>query len=251
MKKQAMNKLFFSLILLLVFIDSKGQAHKTFSNENIEIGFSFSPDYCGWQLNKHQSQSSEFVGMTEKYSFDKNYLGFSGGLNIIQKINKSFFVETGILYSKKGEIVTLEERNINPRYGFVYGDGYGFPYSEETTYNYHYLNVPLKINYYFISQRNSIFLSGGVSGDVFLNQINSMKLVYEDGTREIKNENEKTLRRINLTALFGFGFHYKLSDLFSLRFEPMFRYTINKIGNNKVSPYSVGINFGIFYQLKK
>jgi hypothetical protein len=245
-----MNKFLLFLFFILLAIDSKGQNHKLFSLKNTEIGVSFSPDYSGWLLHQPYSDSSEFIGMNEKYSFNKNYFGFTGGINFTQKINNSLSVESGILYSKKGEIVTLEERNIHPRYGYIYGEGYGFPYIAETTYKYHYLNVPLKLNYYFLKRKFSAFISGGLSGDVFLNQINSMKLVNEDGSSENKDEEEKTLTRISLTSLIGFGIHYKITDMLSFRFEPILRYTINKLGDKKVNPYSIGTNIGIFYQIK-
>lgn len=211
------------------------------------IGFTFSPDYC-YRTLKSNSSSQSMADYRDGVEIPK--FGFTTGVNLKLKITKRFSFETAILLSDKGE--KTENTSAN---GFIAPTNQVDPLLPlYVRYNYHYMyfDIPIKANYYFLTKKTKIFLSAGVSSNVFLFQKAGTVLEYMDGHKERNSSfGNPGFSRINLALLAGFGFEYAFSDKLHLKIEPIFRHSITSIIDAPIKGYlySVGMNSGIYYSL--
>lgn len=215
--------------------------------KNISIGLTFSPDYCYRTL--HPDASVKWIA-DNRNTLEIPKFGYTTGLNIAKSINKKITLETGLLYSDKGERTK--------KYSEVWLTSSGQPDPALPTamtfiYHYIYLDIPIKANYYFLTQKAKFYLTAGISPNVFLSQKTTSILEYSDGHNTKKNSsgNSSGFSRINLTVIAGLGFSYDFTNKLYFKIEPTYRRSITSIIDAPIKGYlySVGLNTGIYYNL--
>lgn len=209
------------------------------------IGFTFSPDYC-YRTLRSDSSSQWIADSRNKREIPK--FGYTIGLNFSLKLNKRLSLETGILLSDKGE--KTEQTSL----GYISGQQVTSDQAIYYNFNYHYIycDIPIKANYYILTKKAKIFLTAGVSSNIFLFQNVGTVLEYMDGHKERNSSFDNSgFYRINLAVLAGLGFEYALSDKLHMKFEPIFRHSLTSIINAPIKGYlySVGMNSGVYYSL--
>lgn len=240
-------RLFFATILSLLVFTSYAQENKE-SNKKLRVGVSFSPDYAYRVLKSSNDDHEGFVQFRNQTESPK--FGFTTGLRGLYQLAPKWNIEFGIVYSDKGEKeVWTTTTEIDPRYGFVYGG----MNRVEFKYHYKYLDIPLKINYSFISKRAQFFASAGVSGNLFL--AHTTESYYETSEGEVSEQretNNAAMEPVNFALMFGLGVDYAIKSKMSLRIEPEFRHSITAINDHPIKryPYSLGMNIGLFMLLK-
>jgi len=238
-------RLFFTL-LTLIPLTVFSQVNDSTPSRKFSFGITFSPDYCYRTL---KSDTSVKWLTDSRDSLEIPKFGFTAGLNLALKINNRISLETGLLFSDKGE-KTKEFAlfGITPS---------GQPDPDQPTkcssvFHYSYIDIPVKVHYYLLTQRAKLFLSAGISPNVFLSQSVTSTFEYSDGhTTKTTSAGNAGFTGINLTVIAGLGFGYDLTNKFYLKIEPEYRRSITSIVDApmKVYLYSIGINTGLYYKL--
>jgi len=132
-----------------------------------------------------------------------------------------------------------------------------FPIGEglaEWTYNYHYLNIPIKINFQFGKGKIHFFSSAGlVLNFLVATDYNySFKLFSgrtESGTKSLKPYSTD-FNKVNLSPMISAGIDCALTKHLSLRIEPTFRFGVIKLRNTPVADYlyNAGLNSSFYWR---
>ena len=241
----------FSLILLSMLV--LAQSKENISTRKLYVGVSFSPDYSYRRL--YSPDDDSFVDLRNEAESPR--FGFTTGIVISYQISNRFVLESGILFSDKGD-----------KYGFVIDDLISFddfgniitgrdindpliPEKHTSKYHYYFLGIPLKMNYYFLKKNVGLFMSIGVSTDYLIDAKHTSKSEFKDRTEKIiKPFNNADFNRVNIVGLVGFGIDYKITHRIKFQFEPVFRYSFTPLVNTSLKGYlySFGVDFTVFFQ---
>jgi opacity protein-like surface antigen len=209
--------------------------------KKIDIGFSYSSDYC-YRTLKADASNKWIADSRNEMEIPK--IGYTVGLNLAYKLNTKLVVEAGVLFSDKGE----KTRKIS------YTESASGQSERYTIYKYHYnyLDIPIKVNYYFPIGKFKLYATAGVSTNIFLNEkITTVQgHSFSDAEKNTVNTYSK-FSRINLSMLIGAGLNYNVSEKMFLKAEPIYTRSITSIVNAPVKSYlySVGLNLGVYYKL--
>lgn len=185
---------------------------------------------------------------------EKPKLGYSGSLNIVFLASKHLSIETGIGYFNMGYKHTPEiifEDVIDPSRNPILPAQMGPNITKLVIrYYYHYLNIPIVVNYTWGKNRLRYCASAGINTSFLIDQTHTWNINYDDGSRErIRVVNTKDFKALNLFPSIGLGFCYKLNPISSIRFEPTFQYGILKTIDAPVSEHlwSGGLRIGYYF----
>ncbi len=215
----------------------------TTKTHKFEIGFSFSPEYSYRTLKANGDEQSQLVKQSRD-TMEIAKFGFTGGVNVAYRINKNIVVETGILFADKGEKTKkMSFSETAPGQSPIY-----ITYK----YNDYYLDIPIKANYYIQTGKLKLYVTAGVSANIFLTQKTTILQGHSN------SDYEKTtfkvnpgFNRFNLAVLAGAGLNLKMTEKMNLKVEPVYTRCITSIINAPVKAYfySAGVNIGIYYKL--
>lgn len=234
--KTKITSLLFILISSVVF----GQTAEPVSSSKVSIGISFSPDYCYRSLH---SESSFQLGTEFRDTMEVAKLSYTTGLSLLFKPWDRVSFETGLYFSDKGyKTKVMDLYDINPLIHLAVN-------RVKTTYHYYYLDIPLKLNYYLLKGKVDLFVSAGVSANIYLSQRATCKLEDPEETQTISSRGD--LSQLNMAVLISGGIDYEISNRLNLRIEPIFRHAITPIVEAPIKEYhySIGANFGLYYTL--
>jgi hypothetical protein len=212
----------------------------------ISLGISFSPDYCYRTLIPNAS--SKWIAEARD-TFEIPTFGYTTGLNLALKISKRIILETGLLFSDRGEKTH--------KYSLFALDTLGQLNSEvpiKITYFFHYLylEIPLKIKYCILNRRMKVFISGGISPNIFLTQKTRYIAEYLDGhTNTHTSTSSSDYRILNLSIIASAGMSYDVTSRLYFTIEPTYRRSIISIVDAPIKTflYSIGLNTGLYYRI--
>lgn len=236
-----MNKLLNTLLFLIAPCLVYCTTGDSVKPEKAQIGIILSPDYC-YRTLKANTDGKWMADILDTMEIPK--FGYSAGFNVAYAFNPRFTLEAELLFSNKGEntkkydLGNTSFPNIQTSSKIVYRK------------NYYYLDIPLKINYYLLTGKVKFFLTTGVSVNTFLGQSTFITTEYNDGAENSYiGKTQPPFEKINIAFLAGLGLNYDLTDRYSLKFEPIYKRSINSIINAPVKSYlySIGLNLGIGY----
>jgi opacity protein-like surface antigen len=235
MKKNIVFILLFLPVLLFC------QTKDTAKQDKIQIGIIGSADYCYRSL-KADAASKWISDMRDTLEIPK--LGYTLGISCLYEINKNIKIDVALLYSESGEKTKkyLLDNNNDIR----------LPSNNTFIYKYRYLDIPLKVNYYFLNKKLKLYATAGVSANVFLSKKTTSILEYSNfDTEKSKSVSSTGFSKINFAVLAGAGFNYSVSNKLDIKVEPIYRRSITSIINAPIKEYlySTGLNFGIYYNL--
>jgi opacity protein-like surface antigen len=217
------------------------QKTDTLRKGKFEIGISFSPDYTYRKL-KSDAQSKDIADIRDTMETAK--FGYTAGLNLAYHINKRFVIETGLLFSDKGEKTK--------KVSFTNVPSGQLPIYYTYKYHYLYLDVPLKVDYYILTGKFKFYATAGVSGNIFLTQKTTLIQGHDNGDSESTvSTNSSGFNRINFAVLAGIGLDYPISNKLKLQIEPVYRLSVTSIVDAPIKSYlySAGVNFGLYFNL--
>jgi len=220
----------------------------TIETKKLSIGLSFSPDYC-YRILKPDASGKWIAESRDSLEIPK--FGYTSGLNIALQINKRITLETGFLYSDKGEKTKTFSPNWMTSSGQPDPDP-SLPTKITSFYHYIYLDFPIKANYYLLTQGVKFFLTAGISPNIFLKQRITSIYEYNDGHTSSKSSSENSgFAKINLAFTAGLGLDYDLTKKLNLKIEPTYRCSITTIIDAPIKGYlySIGLNTGLYYKL--
>lgn len=246
-------KLLFTL-LIIVPLTIFGQPSDSLKTRKLAIGLTFSPDYCYRILQAAVPDKVVFVKMYNDLEVAK--FGFTSGINLAFNISKRVVVEAAILFADKG-YRTKEQT-------YVFFSPIGKPGIIDTNpdlpekgrfiYNYNYIDVPLKINYYILTQKLKWYVTAAIAPAIFINSTITSHVRYRDGHFKSKTSSTTSSTKctpINWTGLIGIGCSYNLSSRLYFKLEPTYRRSLTPINKYQFKEYlySAGLTTGIFYKL--
>lgn len=212
--------------------------------KKVQIGISFSPDYCYRILHKAGDMDESDIKALNKTEIGK--FGYTTGLNIIFNLNKTIGIETGINYSDKGyQTRTLESIYVND---WIYFRPNISPAKINYVYDKHYLDFPLKVNFTLGTKKLRFTESTGLITNVYRLGIYEIN----DETNNVHIKRKYTGHNMpNLSLLISAGVDWKMSSKSDLKIEPVFRCALLNIDDNFSTTYlwSIGLNVSYYFGL--
>jgi hypothetical protein len=237
------------LLLMLAFIPltTFGQKTDSIKAKRISLGLTFSPDYCYRTLKPDKTKMSELIA-NERDSFEIPRFGYTTGINFAYMINKRFTLETGLLFSDKGEKAKNDTLIWNTSSGTT---DPSLPIRMSFIYHYFYVDIPIKINFNLLTKRAKLYITAGISPNIYITQKTTSILEYDDGHTTKNSTTSRNLTFINLAVIGGLGFSYDLTEHLYFKIEPTYRRSITSIISAPIKGYlySIGLNTGIYYKL--
>lgn len=207
----------------------------------LAIGFTFSPDYSYRSLSV--GQSSIWMGSFLDYDVPK--FGYTTGFNLAYNASERIKLETGLLLANKG----MKTKDILLDFGLGVQEFSSVRYK----YNFYYLDVPFKVNYYLSEGKTRFYLTAGLSANVSIAyKVTSIITENNGETRKSKDLGFNTFgNRFQLAALGGLGIEHDLNDKLYFKLEPIYRRALTSFTPPPIRYYfySIGLNTGIFLKL--
>lgn len=243
-------KLLISLIAIISSFNTFGQ--NALNNNQFQepkrffIGFSFSTDYDFRSLkNKDGSSSSSFV-LANRNNFEIGKIGYTTGVNFLMNFTAHVGLETGVQYSNKGY------KTKNNAFIYQQPDS-SLPLKGKFIYKFHYIDIPLKINFTSGKNKFRFISSAGLIANIFVKETQQATYEYASGQTIKKSTSAKAgFKTLDISPLISIGILYKLNNKSFLKAEPTFRYGIINITDTPVTDYlwNAGLNIGYYYHLK-
>lgn len=233
------------LLTLLISTLAWGQSTDSAKLKRLKVGIVYSPDYCYRLLNYHSSNKwvEDLRNDEETGTF-----GYTTGLGIKIDCTNKIILETGLFYSIKGE----QTKNTNLVWVTPNPD---FPIKTKTQYQYKYIDIPVKVNYLLGGKKFKIFVSVGVSANVFSEKKTTVISEFTNGHKTSEySVIDLGYLKFNIAAIIGLAIKYDLTNRIFISAEPVYRQFINSIAVDKKSkeyPYSIGATVGVYYSFKK
>ncbi len=225
------------LLTLLIPLFGKAQNHTSSNKSKFSVGANFSPNYSNYHMS--EPDSKDFNGIDWNAAF-----GFNTGMSARFTLLKKWEIEIGIQYSRQAwgfknlDIVTETIETI--------GTG-------NVQYRFNYIEAPLRVNYHFIDKKIFCYVTAGASFNQFLDAKTKVWNNYYSGEEEVVKEDLETIgyNKSVVALLGGFGVGYHFNNKLSLRFEPLFRYSLTPLLDGPIERhnYSIGGQFGLNFQV--
>lgn len=218
-------------------------AGSAFPITQIGINASFDVAYRTLKNNNGSSISNQLIHARNENEIPK--IGYSGGINVLFNLKRNMSLESGIQYSNKGyQTKMVETVSFQPNDPLA-------PEKAKVIYHFHYVDVPLKFNYFFGNRKIRYLASVGVTTNVFLKETQTSIRVYADHKEKVPISSDFEYERFNVSPSIGIGIDYQMNDKINVRIEPTFRYGVSKIIDAPITAYlfSGGINFGLYFGL--
>jgi Outer membrane protein beta-barrel domain len=240
------------LLLLMTICTLTAQGQDTLKAKisggfkKILIGFNISPDYCSRTLKNNDATGTSGLIIDVRDKRETGRMGITAGVNICFNFTKKTGLETGIQYSAKGYQTT--------KYDLVYGvPDPAAPVRAKFRYNYHYIDIPLKINIIKGNGKLRLIAAAGITTNILLSATQTSILEYSGGkTEKQKKQSVYDYNKINISPMISLGADYRINGKMYLRAEPTFRYGMLKNINTPVTEHlwSAGLNIGFYCSLK-
>ncbi len=222
-----------------ILLSTNAQDIQLENNKKLALGLVFSPNYSFRTLSTTDEAFQDFTSYRDETETSK--IGYTSGLSFLISASKRITIETGILYSNKGEKTT--------NLGLIFqGPEPLAPISVKRVYNYYYAEIPAKINYKLTTGKASLFVSVGGSTNIFLQQTTKSIITYTDGSTQKNTSEGNDLSRIQFSGLASLGIDYAFNDGLKMRIEPIYRRALIPIIDAPIKQYtySIGCNFGVY-----
>jgi hypothetical protein len=230
-------------VLVLLLFPTLVFCQTTDKTARFTLGLSFSPDYC------YRSLTSDSSGKFIKDLRDSTEIakfGYTTGVNFSYIISKRFSVDAAILFSDKGEQMNKGFDVLNP----LNPEDPLLAAKLRINYHYYYLDVPIKINFNILTKKVKLYLTAGISPNIYLVYKSKSVLEFDNGHKKKSTSSGRgDYSDINLSVIGGIGFSYDFAKHWSFRLEPVYRRSVISIINTPVKGYlySIGINTGVYY----
>jgi hypothetical protein len=225
------------IIIFILFAPLLNFAQESISEDsNFSIGLNFSSNYSYRTLN-YQDNLQNLVKSREELEHPS--FGFNTGVSVQYLLLKKIEIELGIQFSRQTHM--FKEVPIIDEMGFA-----------DNQLRYHYIEIPLRVNYRIVNKKFFYYISAGVSINKFLNDKSKIWLTYSNGDTEVLNSESgflgfnKTV--IGLVGSVGLGYH--ISEKLNLRLEPLFRYSLTPLTDAPIDQYNYSIGCQIGMNMK-
>jgi hypothetical protein len=207
-----------------IFRISKG--YSTF-----QVGAIGSVDMCYRTLeNKKREPSIDNLIQLENENQTFKF-GYHAGIGFCINASKHFGMETGVIYSNRGYETKLQN--------FIYSSPEpGMPTQGRSIYNYNYIDVPLKANFFAGNRKVRFYCSVGVVTNILISQNETFVKKYEDGHTDYQVfETNWPFERVVFSGTIAAGIDVKFTEQLNLRISPNFSHNIGRFMDAPISGY--------------
>lgn len=245
--KQA--KLIFFILLFSIITSSFGQGKTTVTRvpknyKTFQIGGIGSVDMCFRTFENKQREISidNLIAMRNQAEMIK--FGYHAGLGFCMNASEHFGIEVGVVYSNRGYETKL--------FNYIYQTppDASMPIQGRSIYNYNFIDIPVKANFFAGKGKVRFYGSVGVSANILVAQNETFVKKYQDGhtDREVfqtNNDFEKVIFSGNVEA----GIDIKFNKYLNLRLAPNFSHSIGRFMEGPLSEYlwTAGFGAGFYY----
>lgn len=259
----------------LLLAENELSKKETSSSKNklkLSVSGHFSPGYASGNYKQPVSSLAR-----NRYTSDQleGIFSVSGGIKVSVSANKRISFQTGILYTRLGQHTegnnvyiprqaVLSATNMHASPSLVYSPlgpikskANAFVYRAESAVLlgakakegnieqvFGAIEIPLAVKYRLNLQKLNFNLLGGFSGSFIV----SNKAYLDYGNKREFMGSTEDIRTFNVSADFGIGMEYALSQKVKILLEPGFRYYLQSISENKdvnFKPYLFSFSTGI------
>lgn len=233
-----MNRFIIILLISLIHSIGFGQSVDSAKTSTRALVFYFSPEYSYRNL---KSNNAEDVLINYRDTVEKPKFGYTAGVNILLNASKNISIETGILFSDRGQktkkisLGNSVSQTALPIYSTIIN-------------HFYYLGVPVKVNYYLISNNFKLFVSGGAQINVLMNQKTITLLEYSEKQPDKNSETTNDdYQKLNVALFAGIGLQQKLDNRSFFTVTPVYTHSIQSVTALPVKSYfySIGINLAL------
>lgn len=222
------KRLTMKLVKALIVMGSLSSlfAQEKLNEQKFTVGLNFSPSLC----YRYTSSDSDLKWLKEVCdSIEKPKLGFSVGVNIGYQFGNKIRFSTGVTYLDLGESI---DSNI-------------VKYVDKYVNHYQYIGIPLKMTYFFRTNKVKPYFSGGISENFLINQQTTYQSAYFKGKRTFTSNNE--LSNTNLMGSLSLGIETKLSNNWIFNVDLNYNQSLISIKKSplKRSLFNTGLGIGL------
>lgn len=234
-----MKKLLF-LLLLLPLAGFSQEPTDSLKKKKVEIGITFSPDIA-YRTLKADADSKDIKDFRDTLETPK--FGYTVGANIEFKLGKKLNLEAAVLYSDRGERTKPEAVTT----GTVSQEPAKYSY----IFHYHYLDIPVKADYFLVNKKLRFYVTAGVSADFYLGSAETILSNYNHGREKKSSSYDPNFSKVNFGFLAGCGIRYPVGKRTDLLVEPVYRRSITAVNSAPIRSYlySGGLTVGLYYNL--
>lgn len=217
-----------SFLILFIALPGFAQEKDTLKYNNVKLGLSVSPAFSSRYL---KAESDAQANADYFDSIEMPHLGYSIGLNFGYQIFKRFSLNSGLLFANKAQGSKSSSLQTISNY----------------TNNIYYLDLPLKFNYYFLSKKSKIYLTGGANFSYFL--ANKISYRKENNTDNFSAVGED-LNSFNVSGVIGLGIDVPIYKRWAFNFEANYQHAFTPVLDTPIKRYLYSINptIALFYK---
>lgn len=217
-----------SFLILLLALPAFAQQNDTLKYNKVKLGLSVASSFSSRFLkveNDAQTNADYFD------SIEMPHVGYSIGLNFGCQISKRFSVNSGLLFSNKAQGSKSASLETISNY----------------TNNIYYLDLPLKLNCYFLSKKSKFYITGGANFSYFL--ANKISYRKENNTDKFSAVGED-LNSFNISGVIGLGVDVPIYKRWAFNFEANYQHAFTPVLNSPIKRYLYSINptLALFYK---
>lgn len=233
------------IILALFPLLGFGQEINLLKKQKISVGLTISPDYC-FRVLKGDSSATGIINNREFIEVGK--FGNTSGISAAYSVTEFFSVELSVLYVNRG----YQTKTISTGSSNQGSSNPDIPVEYSINYTYNFIDVPIKAKYYLSNGKSRLFVFAGGSANFFFKEWVRTNTVYQDGRKKaVPSLTGYSFAPVSFMAIVGLGFAHDISSKMFYKIEPNYRRSITPIFSMPVKeyPYSLGIEFGLYYRL--
>ncbi len=240
------------------------------------IGGKLAPVYAYRTISIKKEDLPATIIPDESYynNMENEIYSFSGGVDLKYHIRKKLSFQTGLFYSKLGQVNNdvVAYRYPDDKYEFVIPTSVGpidinsekipkeladsdiredstgniLYFNADIYQNFEYIEVPLLINYKILDKRFGVQLAGGLSPGFMVNN----NAYFQVDKQEIMIDRSEEFYTVIYNSVVGLGLNYAVSKKLNFSLSPTFKYSLRSIRKDhsiEYYPYSFSIYTGISY----
>lgn len=224
---------------------------KTYPNH--QFGMAVSPDVSYRILLENKPTTWGII--EDRNQHESSIVGLTAGLSYIYNFNRFWGLETGVYYSLKGyqrienDLFTYDDYDPNV-------DIFVNTKTARFSYQFHYIDVPVKANFTIGTGRVKFVSSLGVVGGLLVTPRQVTRINYEDGGKHVSSsipDIKPDFNRFSIAAMVSVGMDFRFTDQINIKIEPVGRVAITPVVNSSYSIserlYNIGLNVGVYWTL--
>ncbi len=204
------------------------------------IGIYTSYDKCSYRIKSENSFGEAMLNDNPDLFKGDNNANYTFGIQIARRLNNRIYAETGILYSQKKSLSVSDYSIGNQIMTF--------------DYNGKYLDIPLKLRYYVLQNKHSLYFSFGIVASS--NYPDHTSGYFRKISSDTKQEYLITLQpsSVGISGRIGLGVEMMLGENTRIFLEPFYNYSFSPVV--KQAQYTdmpmqhfinnIGLSFGIY-----